>query len=246
MTSTEFIEQKEILLNIASALLEAEGSTKEKNIVDNCESYICSYDESGVDYYVLAFRVPYQQYKQMKPNLKQIELKIFEIITLYANEELHKFGAVEFIPLANIKKDEIITLNRNNQGRVRSDNPAPYEWEGLFFRSQLEINLYKAFKRCGVLQMPLPVLLQGGKEYFRIEPDFVILKEGITYIVELDGDATHAKRQKEDYEKDQMFKRQGFMVFRRRAQDCSTEEGAMKVARGILKRINEYRLSQSN
>jgi glycosyltransferase involved in cell wall biosynthesis len=37
----------------------------------------------------------------------------------------------------------------NNQGRLRSENIAPYTKEGLLFRSKPEINLYYAIKGCG-------------------------------------------------------------------------------------------------
>lgn len=76
----------------------------------------------------------------------------------------------------------------SNQGRVRSDNIASREADGLLFRSVPEINLYKALKARGVSVAPLPVFVRGGKTYRRIEPDFVILKEGLVMVVEVDGD----------------------------------------------------------
>lgn len=66
-----------------------------------------------------------------------------------------------------------------NQGRVRSKNVAPRERDGLLFRSQAEINLYLALKQVGVSFAPLPVFVRGGREYQRIEPDFIILKDGL-------------------------------------------------------------------
>src|SRR5690606_35974377 len=88
-------------------------------------------------------------------------------------------------------KTWIAGLNISNQGRVRSDNLAPHTCDGLRFRSQPEINLYKALKSLGVTFAPLPVFIRGGEDYQRIEPDFVILQDGILLIVEVDGDTTH-------------------------------------------------------
>ena len=56
----------------------------------------------------------------------------------------------------------------NNQGRVRSDNLASLEVDGLLFRSRAEINLYRAFKGMGVTFAPLPVFVRGGGSYARL------------------------------------------------------------------------------
>jgi len=78
-----------------------------------------------------------------------------------------------------------------NQGRVRSDNIASRVCDGLLFRSQPEINLYKALKAHGLSFAPLPVFIRGGETYRRIEPDFVVLHEGVVLVVEVDGDTVH-------------------------------------------------------
>ena len=78
-----------------------------------------------------------------------------------------------------------------NQGRVRSNNIASRECDGLLFRSQPEIFLYKALKSLGVSFAPLPVVLRGGSEYKRIEPDFVVFHDVMFTIVEVDGDTFH-------------------------------------------------------
>jgi hypothetical protein len=56
-----------------------------------------------------------------------------------------------------------------NQGRVRSDNIAAREHEGLRFRSLPEIHFYNALKAAGVPFAPLAVVLKGGYQY-RIPP----------------------------------------------------------------------------
>jgi hypothetical protein len=62
----------------------------------------------------------------------------------------------------------------NNQGRVRSNNIAPYPKDGLLFRSKAEINLYDALKTRAITFAPLPVFIRGGDDYRRTEPDFVV------------------------------------------------------------------------
>jgi hypothetical protein len=74
-----------------------------------------------------------------------------------------------------------------NQGRVRSDNIAPYEKDGLLFRSKPEMNLYEALKTRGITFAPLPVFLRGGDNCRRIEPDFVIFQSGKVIVIEIDG-----------------------------------------------------------
>ena len=66
-----------------------------------------------------------------------------------------------------------------NQGRVRSDNIAARQHDGLLFRSRPEILFYDALKKAGIPFAPLSVVLRGGVQYNRIEPDFVIYKDGI-------------------------------------------------------------------
>ena len=74
-----------------------------------------------------------------------------------------------------------------NQGRVRSDNIAARQYDGLLFRSEQEINLYRALKSAGVTFAPLPVFVCGGNSYRRIEPDFIVVKGGMIAVIEVDG-----------------------------------------------------------
>ncbi len=64
-----------------------------------------------------------------------------------------------------------------------------------------EIELYRALKAIGVTFAPLPVFVRGGKQYKRIEPDFVIIKDGIVMIVEVDGVAFHNESPQEAHER---------------------------------------------
>ena len=79
----------------------------------------------------------------------------------------------------------------SNQGRVRSDNVAPYQADGLLFRSQPEIHLYRALMGRKISFAPLPVFIRGGELRRRVEPDFVIFHRGEVLVVELDGKQFH-------------------------------------------------------
>lgn len=125
----------------------------------------------------------------------------------------------------------------NNQGRVRSDNVASRECDGLLFRSEPEIMLYQALKAEGVSFAPLPVFLRGGPNRQRIEPDFVIIKDGITMIVEVDGDTVHRELPAEAQKRLKMLTDGGALVERVRAAECNTPHLATICAKQILEAI---------
>jgi hypothetical protein len=115
---------------------------------------------------------------------------------LFSGNECLKSVSIDPIPNTDPKwRDKARTWlagdGVTNQGRVRSDNIASRECDGLLFRSEPEILLYKALKSLGLSFAPLPVFIRGGQTYRRIEPDFVIVKSGIVMIVEVDGDTVH-------------------------------------------------------
>ena len=120
-----------------------------------------------------------------------------------------------------------------NQGRVRSDNIAPYEKDGLLFRSKAEINLYDALKSRGITFAPLPVFLRGGDTYRRIEPDFVIFQSGKVIVVELHGLPFHHETPVEAHERTTMFYWEKAHVEPIDASECDTPEKALRVASQI-------------
>jgi hypothetical protein len=71
----------------------------------------------------------------------------------------------------------------NNQGRVRSDNIASRQHDGLLFPSDPEIHLYEAMKARGIYFAPLPVFIRGGKPYERLEPDFLVIDQGVVLLI---------------------------------------------------------------
>ena len=132
----------------------------------------------------------------------------------------------------------------SNQGRVRSDNVAPRSCDGLLFRSEPEINLYRALKAVGVSFAPLPVFVRGGTDYRRIEPDFVIIKNGIILVVEVDGDTVHHESPAEAHARTTMLVHEGVHVERVKADDCATAEAAATCARNLLEVISKLKAAR--
>jgi hypothetical protein len=128
----------------------------------------------------------------------------------------------------------------SNQGRVRSNNIATREHDGLLFRSEPEINLYRAFKTLGVTFAPLPVFIRGGNSYRRIEPDFVVITKGMVGVIEVDG-PVHQESPVEAHDRTAMLVHEGAHVERVRASDCSTMEGAEICAKRVLASLAKVR-----
>jgi hypothetical protein len=131
-----------------------------------------------------------------------------------------------------------------NQGRVRSDNIAARQYDGLLFRSQEEINLYRALKSAGVSFAPLPGFVRGGNSYRRIEPDFIVVKGGMVAVVEVDGDTVHQESPAEAHDRTTMLVHEGAHVERVRAADCSTMEGAEVCAKRVLAALAKVKASR--
>lgn len=131
----------------------------------------------------------------------------------------------------------------NNQGRVRSDNIASRNVDGLLFRSEPEIHLYRALKQAGVTFAPLPVFVRGGPTYARLEPDFVILKDGVVMVVEVDGDTYHRESPVEAHQRLVPLDHEGAKIERVRASDCDTAERAVECAKKIVQ-ILDKRIAQ--
>jgi hypothetical protein len=122
-----------------------------------------------------------------------------------------------------------------NQGRARSTNIAPFEHDGLLFRSRPEILLYAALKATGITIAPLPVFIRGGAEYRRLEPDFVLIHRGVMMVVEVDGDAFHPEAPMEAHRRLSVLSHEGVHTERVAAAECATESGAKTCATHLIK-----------
>lgn len=113
-----------------------------------------------------------------------------------------------------------------NQGRAHSKNPASLEHDGLLFRSKPEVYLYDALKATGVPFAPLPVFIRGGKRFSRVEPDFVLIKDGVVIFAEVDGTDYHRESPADAHYRLKPFQDEGVHVERVKAEHCNTPERA--------------------
>lgn len=127
-----------------------------------------------------------------------------------------------------------------NQGRVRSDNVASRQEDGLLFRSASEIRLYRALKSLGVTFAPLPVFLRGGANYARLEPDFVLLKDGRVMVVEVDGDTYHRETPVEAHRRLQPMDQEGAKIERVAASEIETDDAAKKRATSLVETLDKF------
>jgi hypothetical protein len=151
-------------------------------------------------------------------------------------------------PAAGWREDAVAFLRGegiNNQGRVRSDNLPSRQEDGLLFRSVPEIHVYKALKSLGVVTFaPLPVFLRGDRESGRtrrIEPDFIIYREGAVMLLEVDGDTVHHETPAEADRRTTMFGDEGAFIRHVRAEDCDTPDKAHTTVVAALKSFKSWR-----
>lgn len=128
-----------------------------------------------------------------------------------------------------------------NQGRVKSAAVAAREYDGLLFRSRPEVHVYNALKRSGVPFAPLSVVLHGGMTYRRVEPDFVIYREGEVMIVEIDGDLYHRETPAAAHARLKFMIDEGVRLERIEASECDTPDKAREAVARVLATIDKLR-----
>lgn len=121
-----------------------------------------------------------------------------------------------------------------NQGRVRSDNIASQQHRGLLFRSKAEITLFEAMTRAQLAVAPLPVFVRIGNRYNRLEPDFIIVYKGLTFVVEVDGDTFHKELPAEADKRLVPLTVEGVEVKRIRAAEVATDALADQAVRDLI------------
>lgn len=128
-------------------------------------------------------------------------------------------------------------LKITNQGRAHSANPASIEYEGFLFRSQPEKFLFIALRDTGIPVMPLPVVASTKTRFKRIEPDFVLIRKGMTFVVEVDGDIWHKETPAEAQQRLSHLEDEGVRVIRVSAENCKSTDSAKDAANKILSKI---------
>lgn len=143
---------------------------------------------------------------------------------------------VELVPKLVVEDDwrlaatlYLAGIGLTNQGRAHSENVAPLDFEGLKFRSEPEKHFYRALKRLGVPFAPLPVFVQGGDEFERREPDFVLLYKGRLCIVEIHGPLSNRSDERLNF-----LTRNGALLERISDEQCRTREQANDAAQAVL------------
>ncbi|WP_147448546.1 hypothetical protein [Corallococcus terminator] len=226
-------------------ILSVRGERDAANIlaVSSVELAFQEYDnyDGGVEIYRLEVRVPPAQFAAHSPEqIKRTEETYSAVLRELGINGRERIWSASVSPSITSTQDWRDGIQRalgtervNNQGRVRSSNPAPIEVDGLRFRSMTEVNIYKALKSTGVAFAPLPVFLRGGSRYQRIEPDFVIIWGGKVLVLEVDG-ASHTEMPADADNRTEMLEVEGIQVRHVRADDCLTEAAAMDCVRRIM------------
>lgn len=251
----------EKLLATAARVFAAEGAAREVALLANAHAFLQITDTvyasgySGtveIDLYCLNLEVPSWLYSQISGVLSECEGKIkSKINTIKPRHSGTHIEDVNISPVLNAgenwrdkAKSWLAGEGVSNQGRVRSDNIASKSIDGLLFRSEPEIFLYKALKPLGVSFAPLPTFVRGGETYRRIEPDFVIVKSGVIMVVEVDGDTVHHETPAEAHDRTTMLAHEGVHIERVKASECSTQELANACAKRILQIIEKLKAAR--
>ena len=255
-TDTDFFTNPEPMLATLARLFASEGAAKEVALLANSTATIkqTSYDNwnGGTYGYSLFLQIPHWLYNQIATDVEKIENSISEkasfLTRWYENEHLDRVYLTPVIASDKEWRDKakawLAGDGVSNQGRVRSDNIPSRTLDGLLFRSQPEIFLYKALKSFGVSFAPLAVFIRGGERYKRIEPDFFIVKDGITMVVEVDGDTVHQESPAEAHARTTMLAHEGVHIERVKASECETQELANACAKKILQIIEKIKVSR--
>lgn len=94
--------------------------------------------------------------------------------------------------------------------------------------------MFTALCRAKLAVAPLPVFVRVGKAYDRLEPDFVVVYKGLTFIVEVDSDTFHRESPAEADKRLVPLTYEGVEVRRIRAVELETDEAADSVVRELV------------
>lgn len=251
--SEEFLNNPGAVLGTLARLFAADGASREVAVLAYASPEVVKLDydnwNGGTYTYALYLHLPVHLYTQLVDSKEELEKAIQQRIQVlvhkYANDNLDYVNITPAIHDDDQWQERAIswlTGNKiSNQGRVRSDNVAPMRVDGLLFRSHAEVQMYRALKAAGISFAPLPVFVRGGDNYQRMEPDFVLIKDGITLVVEVDGDSVHQETPAEAHARTTMLMHEGVHIERVRASECDSPEKAKQCTDKILKLFAKYK-----
>lgn len=253
---TRFFADPESILGTLARLFASEGAAREVAVLTYSapELVETNYDNwnGGTTTYSLYLHVPLSLYPQLQDGMGLIEQAICDkaqvFLDQFPNDHLTQVKIVPAVvddPQWREKAAAWLTgAKLTNQGRVRSNNVAPLTVDGLLFRSQPEIHLYRALKAHGVSFAPLPVFVRGGDNYRRIEPDFFLVSGGISMVVEVDGDTVHQETPAEAHARTSMLQLEGVHIERILASECDSAEKAKVATQKIMVAIEKLRVAR--
>ena len=242
----------DLLIQNAARLFATEGDAKLVAVLSYSEISASQTDyenwNGGTYGYTIFLDVPQTVFFEIQSELKQIEYSIEQKLLAFAHRYPDSWLKIKIAPLlveSDTWQDDarrwLTGDGITNQGRVRSSNIASRECDGLLFRSDPEIFIYKALKSKGVAFAPLPVFLKGGREYSRIEPDFILVKNGLIMCIEIDGDTVHTETPSEANARTRILSNEGIVVERFSSTRCATPQAAETLANEILALIETHR-----
>lgn len=256
MVTTSFPDNIESLLATLARLFATDGAAREVAILACSKVKVeqTDYDnwDGGTYGYTVYLEVSTNLYSQIHDEKEAIEKilldKVRPLMIIYPSDWIQHVYILPEIKGAEGWREKALAWvsgkNVNNQGRVRSDNIASRSSDGLLFRSQPEINFYNALKPLGVSFAPLPVFIRGGRTYKRIEPDFVLIKDGVVLVVEIDGDTVHLETPAEAHDRTTILLHEGVHFERLKASECETLELAKICAKKMLEIMSKYKESR--
>ena len=80
--------------------------------------------------------------------------------------------------------------------------------------------------------------------YKRIEPDFVIVKDGIMMVVEVDGDTVHEETPAEAHDRTTMLLYEGVFFERVKASDCDDPSKAKTCANRLVQVLEKRKAAR--
>ena len=246
-TMNEFalpFEEEDILSSVVEAL-KVRGDARAITSLVEGKCYFYLWDQDfGIDSWRLFVSLPVQLFYAMSDDERTAtEEAILDVARpFFVSAPSNSLGSVTIAPQVTPAvqgwREEAVRFVKGegvtNQGRVRSDNIASRQHRGLLFRSKAEITLFEAMTRAQLAVSPLPVFVRIGKTYNRLEPDFLVVFKGLTFVVEVDGDTYHRELPAEADKRLVPLTYEGVEVRRIRASDVETDAAADVVVRDLI------------